>query len=85
MKPKLRTFRFTPPEVDLEGLSSDFYSEDVQRIRGIMEAEGCTAPATDIYMAWSEYSSSLCASWLYLPEEDKDVLKCIEPYLTEEV
>jgi len=51
-------------------------SEDIERLKAVLEENGFTAAENDIFLAWSRHSEGMSAVWLGLPQDD-DVLLAI--------
>lgn len=52
----------------------DSYEKDVRRIQGVMYKAGFPMSRQEAYNRWQAYSESLCAGWIFLPEEDEDIV-----------
>lgn len=59
------------------------YPEDVRRIVHVLASQGYFISPSDAEKAWEEYSESICAGWLFLPDKDVDLISLITPYLSE--
>ena len=57
------------------------YPDDVTRIVEAMRAAGYCIDRRTAMEAWSEYSDSVCASWLHLPVDDNSVVDVICDYV----
>lgn len=50
------------------------YSQDVKRIQKVMHDAGFPMTRQEAYSRWNEHSSSWCAGWLILPDDDEDIV-----------
>ena len=50
------------------------YENDVRRIQDVMYKAGFPMSRQEAYDRWSDYSDSLCAGWIFLPENDGDIV-----------
>lgn len=57
------------------------YPDDVKRILSVLIAHGYQATEEQAISLWDEYSDSMAAGWMMLPDEDKDIYSCIEDYI----
>ena len=61
---------------------NDYYTKDelidLYRLQKVLlEEENIIADLKECENIWKRYSSDLCASWLFLPDNDDDILKQI--------
>lgn len=59
------------------------YPQDIVRIVDVFYSRGYIISYGDAAKAWEQYSDTLCAGWIMLPEEDETVFETIF-YLFEE-
>jgi len=50
------------------------YPEDVQKIINQLMNKGTQVSVKEAVMLWEDYSSSLCAGWLFVPTEGVEKL-----------
>ncbi|MFD2272573.1 hypothetical protein ACFS07_19285 [Undibacterium arcticum] len=62
-----------PTLAERQQLAKDF-TPDVERMRCCLEAAGHKVKTDRIVRAWADYSESICASWLGLPDEGNDAM-----------
>lgn len=61
-----------------EGRSfSDQFNIDVERMLCCVRDAGYSLAEDDLVAAWTNYSESLCATWLVLPEENETLLSIL--------
>lgn len=72
----LKTFHVRGPE--------DCYAEDTKRIRDVVRAKGYQCSLEQAKALWSEYSDSMAAGWLHLPDDDDELFGCISHYIIED-
>lgn len=58
-----------------------FFPDDAQRIVRICADRGIAISETEATKAWEDYSESLSARWMRLPEKDDGVFSCVQEYL----
>ncbi len=51
--------------------------DDVLRIRKALWDKGVNTYLIDAYLMWDEYSESLCAGWIILPETDEEIFNIL--------
>jgi len=71
----MRKATFKPEESD------DRRYRDVAPIVDALAQLGIEISPKDAYEAWSAYSESMAAGWLFYPETAQQFLHCLEPYL----
>ena len=54
---------------------------DVKRIQKVLANEGYEASLQDCEALWNRYSSSMCAGWINLPNDDFELFACINGYI----
>jgi len=54
------------------------YPEDCIRIKRVLLDHGCDASLWECEKMWKEYSESMCAGWLFLPESDEDLFSILD-------
>jgi len=57
------------------------HPEDAERIQKILLNNGYTASPKECERLWEDYSDSMAAGWMGLPEKDEDVFWRISGYL----
>ncbi len=57
------------------------FANDVARMRHCLQSTGNHVTDDDLVYAWADYSDSLCAGWLMLPEADGDLRALLSKYL----
>ena len=75
----MKTIRYRHAEDD-----SFSYPGDVDRIVQAFESQGLYCTPEMANTLWHLYSDSMSAGWLFLPEEDSDVVECLRPYFEED-
>lgn len=55
--------------------------DDVKRIQTVLQTNGYNLALRDCAGLWEDYSDSMCAGWMCLPSEDRDLFKTLESYL----
>lgn len=55
--------------------------EDVERIQKVLLENGYSSPLSDCSGLWNDYSGSMCAGWLGLPEDDKDLWEILKDFI----
>ena len=60
------------------------YPADVARIIHVAAAHGVVLSALEAEKAWDDYSESLCAGWIILPESDDEIWSCLPGWATGE-
>lgn len=68
-----------PTYSDRQDLARQF-PEAVARMRRCLNAAGMQVIDDDIVYAWADYSDSLCAQWLALPDADQDLLEILKKH-----
>lgn len=63
-----------------QGLAKQF-SADVGRIQRCLLAAGKQVEDDDVVYSWADYSDSVCAKWLSLPETDDALLPIVLKHL----
>ena len=58
------------------------YLEDAERIQKILAERGYAANLQQCEQLWSRFSESMCASWMFLPEDDHEVFSDISTYIS---
>lgn len=53
------------------------YKDDVMRIVRILKERGIECAPLDAQFLWEEYSESMAAGWMTLPDADDEVHGCI--------
>lgn len=71
-----------PTYSERQGLALQF-SEAVGRMRQCLSMVGMQVDDDDIVYAWADYSDSLCAQWIALPESDQELLTILKNHLPE--
>ena len=61
----------------LRPLVTEGEETNVQRIVSVCAAEGYTISPSFADEIWSDYSDSMCASWMTMPERDSDLLRIV--------
>lgn len=56
------------------------YPGDIDRIQEALECSGRYASREDCEWMWRQYSDSMAAGWLILPDTDEEILRCISYY-----
>lgn len=56
---------------------ADQYAIDVERMQRCLQDAGYGVAEGDFVRAWTDYSDSLCATWLMLPEGDDALLSIL--------
>lgn len=59
------------------------YSYDVNRIVEIFAARDYEISPSDAFLAWEQFSDSMCAGWLHLDEDDEIVFNSVLNYFEE--
>ncbi|WP_115779585.1 AbrB/MazE/SpoVT family DNA-binding domain-containing protein [Paraburkholderia caffeinilytica] len=59
--------------MEMRSLAAEF-PDAIKRMKACLRATGRVATDEQVVWAWSEYSESVCASWLLLPESDDDLV-----------
>jgi hypothetical protein len=68
--------------VRLKNLVSIRYPEDCRRIRRVALLKcDIEISLTQAHMLWEDYSTSVCASWLFLPDDDDALANVIRSYI----
>lgn len=62
-------------------LSHENYPEDVTRIRTAIVNRGYKCSRKQAKKVWEEYSDSMSAGWLILPDAESTIWACIEPFI----
>lgn len=62
-----------------------YHREDVARIVQVCESKGYFISPSDAQEAWEMFSSSMCAGWLILPADDKDIFSEMMLYCDEQL
>ena len=57
------------------------YSEDIQRIQKILIRNNYNANLEQSEKLWQQYSDSMSAAWINLPEDNDKILNCIECFI----
>lgn len=57
------------------------FPDATERMKRCFELEGIAVSDDDVVRAWSDYSDSLCANWLKLPDSDEDLLSILVKHL----
>jgi len=60
-------------------------TEDIIRMQRLLAENGYSSDASDCDKLWREYSDSMAAGWLYLPETDDELWSIIWPYVEKEL
>jgi len=68
-------FKYTDYK-DLRKINTDV-RKDVVRIRNALWDRGMNTYLIDAYYMWREYSESLCAGWITLPESDEKIFNIL--------
>lgn len=58
---------------------------DVKRIVQICLSRGHQLSYETAYKAWEQFSDSMAAGWMMLPDDDAEVFHTVMSYLTEDV
>lgn len=59
------------------------YPKDCLRIQKVCLQKGYYGDVTECEDIWQEYSTELCAGWLFLPKTDEELWLQIEKYVIE--
>jgi hypothetical protein len=70
----------TPKHAERLDLANRF-ANDVARMRRCLQAAGKEVEEDAIVRAWADYSGSVCAGWLMLPEEDNALVAILRQHL----
>ena len=57
------------------------FPDATERMKRCFDLEGIAVSDDDVVRAWSDYSDSLCANWLKLPDSDEDLLSILVKHL----
>lgn len=57
------------------------FATDVARMQRCLQAAGKQAEIDNIVSAWADYSDTVCARWLMLPENEDELLAVLLKYL----
>ncbi|MDR3742455.1 MAG: hypothetical protein P4L40_25845 [Terracidiphilus sp.] len=60
---------------------ADEFPDAIERMKRCFDRKGIAVSDDDVVRAWSDYSDSLCASWLNLPDSDEDLLSILVKHL----
>ena len=52
-------------------------AQDCIRIMEILNKNSVVCSYYEAYIAWDNYSDSLCASWIILPESDEEIFNIL--------
>lgn len=55
----------------------DDYRSDVLRIQQAFADAGYDISELEAHALWREYSEDVCAGWLFLPDNDADIVACL--------
>ena len=69
-----------PTFCDRQELARKF-ADDVARMRRCLHAVDKHVNDDEVVYAWADYSDGLCACWLTLPDEDRDLLAILSKHL----
>jgi len=69
-----------PTYSERQALAKEF-AEDIARMRRCLSNAGNHVNDDDIVFAWADYSDSVCANWLMLPDVDQDLLAILQKHL----
>lgn len=69
--------------MDKIGWAWEDYKEDIKRIQKVLLDNGFEASLTECHNFWDNYSFERSATWLILPESDKDLFKELETMIYE--
>lgn len=58
--------------------------DDVTRMQRCLQEAKRDAERDEVFQAWSDYSATLCAGWMALPENDELLLKILLEHLPPE-
>jgi len=64
--------------------NSSFYhrhTSDVERIKKVLLANGYDSTLEDCSNLWDDYSYSLAAGWINLPDDDDELFRIISYYI----
>ena len=64
----VRVLRYIEPGIP------DEYASDVERIQVVMYKAGFPMSRQEAYDRWESYSSDCWAGWLFLPDDDEDIV-----------
>lgn len=56
------------------------YKNDVKRIVEVFHNNDIECSEVEAFIIWEKYSHSLCANWLMLPEDDKQIMDSCSPF-----
>lgn len=70
----------TPTFPERQDLTKE-YEAQVERMQRCLQEAGHPVKSDYIFRAWSDYSDSLCATWLMLPDDDGALLNILLKYL----
>jgi len=54
------------------------YPHDVERIVKVLVSAGYIVTPQEAENMWHKYSDSYAAIWLFLPNDDEELLRCLE-------
>jgi hypothetical protein len=60
-----------------------FDTHDVARIVQVFADRGCFISSEDASKAWEAESESVCAGWLFLPDDDEELFWCVTKHCGE--
>jgi hypothetical protein len=58
----------------------DYYSHDCKRIVEAFKGRDLYCTAEEAKMMWERFSSSMCAGWMHVPEDNNEILGTLSPY-----
>lgn len=59
------------------------YGADILRVQNAVQRNGYECSPTQAKELWEEYSDSMCAGWMGLPE-DEYLFACVAPYIKDD-
>ena len=60
--------------------SPEDYPADVDRILLALAHHGYLATRQECVALWQQYSDSMCAGWMMLPDSEAEIVSCVRGY-----
>lgn len=73
-----------PIRLKLKPDDTSYYREDdVRRITQAFANNGMFCSMEQAEWLWESYSDSMCAGWIFIPEDDDEIISCCRPFFEE--
>lgn len=68
----------------LNEFDEERYGHDVDRIVDALASDGILATRAQAYRLWEQFSTSMAAGWMNLPDDGSEIVTNVRPYFTVE-